>query len=614
MESRSKRLKGIPGDHTGSARKAPGRPRQLIWLGLQVALFTVVAGPLGAVERVGCSSNGGITTCRIDEPKVTQRITPYPQITFHPGDRVSVSAGGCVQTGGAGRTWKRYVNPSGPNSGRLYHGLIQLPGVHSGLVRIAGVLNSPVVIPASVDPHTAILHLGYEDDGYGDNGYWNHDDGTEDQCRGVGNAFVEIRMDHSGPTPPPSSAPFDLVWQQVDANGFPLNATWAWQRDHPGSLPNADTQCFPLSGVFSNRQCSTQSPSLDEPDGWNATWCAVGAQHSIHGHVNWMPTTWEGPIAWDGHSSPGTDDDYNINVTPPNQDGLTVSNDGQIHCEFDSDETIDHFRTAWWRSFHSAVDDSDASANALINQHQAIIVGLAGLDCEHGCATELHPVYALALQVNNNPGDDTWAMFVRNWGDEGYCSQDQHYLDTNRIAFRISRPGATGVSVNVATSFLTNSSEASGPKVTLLPGQGALVEFGLPDPTKGARINGELHLQWTVGPQAAQPMKAVFLHASAALGPRLVETEKRLTTLTGQLTPERRQVLRTRLARPVVFDEVSLKKLEGPVGVTPSHPALVRHQRDTQKAEKDRLRAEAICAAFGGNVPGQPNACATVAH
>ena len=33
------------------------------------------------------------------------------------------------------------------------------------------------------------LWLAYSDDGYGDNGYWGHDDGTSDQCKGVGSAL-----------------------------------------------------------------------------------------------------------------------------------------------------------------------------------------------------------------------------------------------------------------------------------------------------------------------------------------------------------------------------------------------------------------------------------------
>jgi hypothetical protein len=599
-------------------------PKSALRLAIVIAVPLASSFPASASERVSCSSTTPErTTCNITEPNVTRRLSPYPQITFRPGDRVTVQAGGCVQTGGHGRTWKRYVNPSGPNSDRLYHGLIWIPGVHSDLVRIAGAITNPVVVPATVDPHNAILRLGYEDDGYGDNGYGGHDDGTENQCRGVGNAFVVLTIDH-GPTGPTASAPFDLIFAATDANGFPLNPKWAWQRDHPGSLPNADTQCFPLPGVFSNPQCTTQAPSIDVPDGWNAAWCAVGAQHSIHGHVNWMPATWQGTVSWESHSRSLADDDYNINVVPPAGEGLTVSSEGHIHSEFDSDETIDHFRTPWWNSFHDAVDRDDASARAMIDGKFAIVVGLAGLDCEHGCATELHPVYALAIHVNDNPMDDTWAIFVRNWGNEGYCSQDQHPLDTNRMAFFLPRPSASAVNVNVASTFLTNTSEASGPLVSLVSGQGAIVEFGLPDPSKGARINGELHLQWTISPGAVvavdRPTVAVArptvpfreMHtAGEALGPHVVEIEQRLENLEKQLPPDARRGIADKLARARSFDEVTPRKLEAALP-KPARPASARAVPDPHKAQRDLERAHAMCTAFGRNIPGMPNACASV--
>jgi hypothetical protein len=566
---------------------------------------------LGAAEEVTCSTTAQRTTCRISEPTVTRRISTYPQITFKAGDQVTVAAGGCVQTGGHGRTWKSYVNPSGPNSDRLYHGLIQIPGVESDLVRIAGVVNQPVVVPAN-----AVLRLGYEDDGYSDNGYWGHDDGTENQCRGVGNAFVVLTIDAAAvvsPAPVVSAAPFDLVFTATDPNAFPLNPQWAWQRDHSGAVPDADTQCFTLPGNFSNSQCTTQSPSIDEPEGWNGFWCARGAQHSIHGHVNWMPATWQGPITWDSHSSPGADDDYNVNLVPPAGAGLTASSEGRVHSEFDSDETIDHFRTPWWNSFHAAVDKGDASARAMIDGKPAIMIGLAGLDCEHGCAIEMHPVYAMAIHLNDNPSDDTWAIFVRNSGNEGYCSQDQHYLDTNQMAFFIPRPSAKTVQVKTASTFLTNSNEASGPSVSLVSGSGAIVEFGLPDPEKGARINGELHLQWTVAPGASAPVTGTLLHSSPAVfrSNAAVETEQRLEDLVRQLPPDKRQSMRARLARSQIFDEVApAKRAPTAPRLTLPRPASVRAVRDAAGARRNVERAHAICTAYDGKVPGLPTACA----
>jgi hypothetical protein len=60
-------------------------------------------------------------------PTVTQKETEYSGIVLQAGDIIHVEAGGCVQTGGRGLTTKRYVNPSGENADRLYHGLISIP-------------------------------------------------------------------------------------------------------------------------------------------------------------------------------------------------------------------------------------------------------------------------------------------------------------------------------------------------------------------------------------------------------------------------------------------------------------------------------------------------------
>ena len=154
---------------------------------------------------------------RIEQPPVKQHIKKYYGVNFEPGDRVTISAGGCVQTGGAGKTWKRYVDPEGPNSDRLYHGLIWIPGVTGGLPilkapqpakRLQEVINKvfilglDVALPRGTDLRrewSSDLTLGYEDDNYSDNGYSDHDDGTGDQCKGVGNAFVNITIDRRLP-------------------------------------------------------------------------------------------------------------------------------------------------------------------------------------------------------------------------------------------------------------------------------------------------------------------------------------------------------------------------------------------------------------------------------
>ena len=499
---------------------------------LRVSAIVAVAGVLAicaeqgrASEAISCVPTGTPNQihCRIDQPNVTTSAVQYPTIRFQVGDTVVVSAGGCAQTGGAGATWKLYVNPAGPNSDRLYHGLISIPGATGpGLVRLSTVVGRQLTIPTGVSTAALYLTLGYEDDDYGDNGYWGHDDGTGNQCRGVGDAYVDLLITHATavpPSPTTTPAPFDLVGNSLDQNGIPQNPQWGYQVTHPGGFPDASSACqgFPISssGAVSigSPPCTTQPLSFDTPTGWNGFWCnEAGNDGHVNGHVNWGPATYDGTLFWESHSAPGTDDDYNFKLLTPNAAGLTQADlsSGMLQLEFDSDETIDHFNTSWWNSFHQAVDSSDAAAQAMVNFKQAIVSGLMGLDNEHSAGAELHPVYAMALDAGLLPGDsaneDNWAMFVRNWGDEGYCSSLQHYLELTQYTFSLPwRAGATGVTVVNGTGksqFLTNSSAVEGPDVTAIPGQAVLVTFHLPDPSAGARVNGNLDLLWSYPPVA----------------------------------------------------------------------------------------------------------------
>jgi hypothetical protein len=133
---------------------------------------------------------------RIDTPNVKQRDTRYFEITFRPGDIVSVEAGGCVQTGGHGKTWKRYVDPLGARSDQFYHGLIKLPGMIA-FVRISQLIGNNYIVPNNNNGDMS-LHLGYEDDSYENNGYWGRagDDGDPKQCAGLGNAWVRVKISH----------------------------------------------------------------------------------------------------------------------------------------------------------------------------------------------------------------------------------------------------------------------------------------------------------------------------------------------------------------------------------------------------------------------------------
>ena len=272
-----------------------------------------------------CSDTAqNVTDCTVKDPNVTSPVSQYPSIKFNGGDNVSVSAGGCVQTGGRGKTWKRYVDPQGDNSDRLYHGLISLPGISVGKVeRIGTYIGKVSTIPDSIQ--NVSLVLGYEDDNYGDNGYWRHDDGTGDQCKGVGDAWVKLHIVHHPKPPNAANKPMDLL----PVNGFdnsevPLNPRWRWEIDHQDH-PNPVQLCGGLliANPMGNPPCSDQLTWVNAGDWWKNDVCSLGASgNSLRGHVNWGASTYYGKLHWGDHSG-GLfgDDDYNWELTPVRSGG-----------------------------------------------------------------------------------------------------------------------------------------------------------------------------------------------------------------------------------------------------------------------------------------------------
>jgi hypothetical protein len=212
----------------------------------------VACRPLSQIPIFGFSitTTASGTFCQISEPTVTQRMTEYRQVRFQPGDTVVVQAGGCVQTGGSGRTWKRYVDPTGPDSDRSYHGMIWIPGVTSSLVPISSLVGSKHVISRNISSSTNLfLRLGYLDDDYSDNGYYAHDDGTGQQCKGIGSAWVQVitiaSTSGSPVGPPPELGPMDLWSDTLDANLLYSQPQWVWasrndRAPDPWSLPGCE--------------------------------------------------------------------------------------------------------------------------------------------------------------------------------------------------------------------------------------------------------------------------------------------------------------------------------------------------------------------------------------
>jgi len=623
----------------------------------RVFLFLVVA-LLGGSARVAraqsasCRDNPGhtVTTCRIDRPVVTQRAFQYRAIVFRPGDVVTIDAGGCVATSHSADSWRRFVDPSGPNSNRLFHGLIRLPGhpAGGGLVRVQTLVGRPLTIPTPLPPGNSFLSVGYEDSDYRDNGYSRHDNGPGDQCRldrDGGPAWVSLAIRHSLEQPL-DLAPLDLVATDLDANGALLNPRFFWETRHDGH-PDINDLCdgFPYQsrsdesrGVsLGSPPCTKELTGIDVASGFNAVLCrASGAPDRLHGHANLQPATVWGRVSWAGHSDwiQKGDDDYNFRLYPANGGLLTSAHPNAIDVEFDSEETADRFGSAWWRTFHDAVDKDDgaaretSAASQMVDDHEAIVTGLAGISADHDAASQLHPVYAMALHLSSSPGEDRWAFFARNWGNQGFCSSDQHYWDVSPLSLFIPGPdGATGFSL-VDHDVKSNRDLQIGASFT---NGGLLLSLDLGAPESRAIADGSLRIRWTVlPPSPPAPRGAAVAMGSArvrgasptfgpsirtSLAPRQSaggRTED--LTLTAGLDAGRVAQIRKQLARPAVARNGRSLQIArtAPPGAPPPRGGArptVRDVPDTAKLEKENRRANAICAAQRANLPSLTAAC-----
>ncbi len=311
-----------------------------------------------------------------------------------------------------------------------------------------------------------------------------------------------------------------------DLNGILKNPLWQYQQgtdpDSAGVYALKDAEqpefnCFSGNNWFTDPRCTSQAPRCDLPENpFKKLICTLG-NTKFNGHMNWRPATYEGAIFWDQQA---TDGDLDFLFYPPKRAGMTQASCDQRHgaigVEFDSREVNDEMRAIkqesfWWRRFIAAVDQqNEASATApsegpknMIEGKFAILTGLLGLDCEHGCTAEIHPVWALALHAEDNPNDDEWAIFARNWGDEGFCSAQQHYLNlpTDKYILRLPwRPQATAVEVlTEQSSYCLKSAGSTPPVVTFKPGEAVFVTFTLSSPQSKSFALGDLHLKWVNG-------------------------------------------------------------------------------------------------------------------
>jgi hypothetical protein len=337
-------------------------------------------------------------------------------------------------------------------------------------------------------------------------------------------------------TGPPYNLSYSGAWDGY--NGLSLNPKWLSQAGGLG--PPSPSMCGSHPW---EPPCSTQSPQINDPGTHTFTdlICSEGGGLT-HGHANWRAAVYTGPIYWEDKSLNSQDDDYNLNLFPQDGAGSAATDGGRIHIEFDSEETVDHFSSPWWQEFHAAVDDSDTKAQAMIDGKYAIVIGVMGLDFVHGPGgAELHPAFAMAVHVKDDPNDDEWAVFARNWGNEGFCSNGQWVvLNTQTLYVELPRPSANGFTVLPQTSIFALQNNGSAKILSLQNGSVATLQFNLPKPTQQQQLyDGDIHLRWSASTTATTPAQPIPCNEGRATG-SIADVEATLGALVQNMTPQQR--------------------------------------------------------------------------
>jgi len=455
-------------------------------------------------------------------------------------------------------------------------------------------------------------------------------------------------------TPPPAPAPskdfdarFDL--SHLDPNGAPRNVNW--QPQLQGRIPNPDS-CN--DGQPYSAPCTQDKPFQDQPDGLREAFCFIGKAVSgspiqpFYGHADWMVAQFDGSIGWFNF---GDDFDYGLLLVPGllpqgagNEHGITTNNNRvgdesspqYIEVEWDSEETDAAFpdpdlgaAPSWWAQFKQAgqADDTQRLARLLhpSDEHALAcgsVVGLFGLDCDHGCRSELHPVYGLAIQRTEDPADNEWSILARNWGTGGYCSQYNDELAEASLSLVLPYSSSQPPTKVEVQDFATAAASGSGvqcPKIYFQDGQ-TIVSLTLPPPENQAVAAFSLKLQWPAG---AQPMACTQVKTTGEALQALATPESRAGgplkgedymgallrgTNQGKRVNFEKDILPAVAKSPAATRRMTLSppspSCNGAIQVIPGRPPVVhavavhRLRKDPVKLSRDEIRRTYICQQY----------------
>jgi len=434
------------------------------------------------------------------------------------------------------------------------------------------------------------------------------------------------------PSPTPDKE-FNLVWSKTDLNGLPYNPKWGLQ-ESSNAEPPAQSPGACIREPY-GPTCTIQSVLLDRPNFPNNLICVPFIPQShVHGHVDWMPVEFMGLGAWLNFAD---DWDYNLMLLPTDDSGGQISNgfttnnnmlghSQYMEIEFASEETVDNFVTPWWKHFRTVVAtlDKKATEHELYPANdetlpRTVAVGLFGLDCEHDCRSEIHPVYALAVEVSEDPTDNVWALFVRNWGTGGFCSSLNHeiQLPNNTLNILLPRRSHGTVEVDSQKTQFAGTGTMQFPDVAQIVGEGTVLTFHLPDPGQRSVTEMLLHLKWRnddVRARLAAPLTFSTVASAMPTEEKAAENETSegyLGALLAAKTGSRLSIAAFNALPPAavphsVIQPVPIVKVsvyEPSKSSTPTPLPNMKNEEDAAKSARDSTRILTVCRAYDNSPP-----------
>jgi hypothetical protein len=144
----------------------------------------------------------------------------------------------------------------------------------------------------------------------------------------------------------------------------------------------------------------------------------------------------------------------------------------------------------------------------------------------------------------------------------------------------------------------------------------------------GTRINGELHLKWTIVavPPSVRPPESVTdphitvqITAQPERETESEDAEKVLGELYKRMSPEQRQLFLSKLPEKIIkYDEVppqmqwtprKVDRLQALALPEASKSTAIRTAAASRKTGQIRSYREAWCVTFNNEIPGVPNMC-----